>query len=117
VGLMESWDMTMSVLKRGNSKNWYIQFQLKGKTYIRSSRTMDKKAAEQMERDRRRQLHSQEFLGHKERITIRDALQASVPLFTTDTPSVSPSSTANCAPGLLATQWPGHIPPHPANEQ
>ncbi len=41
----------MSVLKRGNSKYWYIQFQLNGRTYIRSSRTMNKKAAEQMETD------------------------------------------------------------------
>ncbi len=64
----------MSVLKRGNSKYWYIQFQLNGKTYIRSSRTTEKRVAEHMERDWRRQLHSEEFLGQKEQITIRDAL-------------------------------------------
>lgn len=65
----------MSVLKRGNSKYWYIQFQFRGKTYIRSAKTTDKRAAEQMERDWRRQLHSQEYLGQKERISIRDALE------------------------------------------
>lgn len=64
----------MSILKRGNSKNWYIQFQLNGKTYIRSSRTTDKKVAEQLERDWRRQLHAQQFLGSKEPIVVRDAL-------------------------------------------
>jgi len=64
----------MSVLKRGNSKYWYIQFQFNGKTHIRSSRTTDKRAAEQMEREMRRQLHAQSYLGQRERITIRDAL-------------------------------------------
>lgn len=65
----------MSILKRGNSKNWYIQFQMNGKTYIRSSRTTDKKVAEQLERDWRRQLHGQQFLGSKDPIVVRDALE------------------------------------------
>ena len=65
----------MGVTKRGNSKYWYIQFQLNGKTYIRSSRTTDKRAAEQMEREWRRQLHAQEYLGHRERVTIRRVLE------------------------------------------
>jgi len=64
----------MSVLKRGNSKNWYIQFQFRGKTYIRSTRTTDKRLAEQMEREWKRQLHANEFLGQKERISIKDAV-------------------------------------------
>ncbi len=64
----------MSILKRGNSKNWYIQFQFKGKTYIRSSRTTDRKAAEQLEREWKRQLHNQEFLGTRERAKIRQVL-------------------------------------------
>ncbi len=65
----------MSILKRGRSKFWYIQFQFKGKTYVKSSKTTDKKAAEQIEREMRRQLHAQEFLGQKERITVREALE------------------------------------------
>lgn len=64
----------MSVLKRGNSKNWYIQFQFRSKTYIRSSRTTDKRLAEQMEREWRRQLHAHEYLGNRERILITDIL-------------------------------------------
>jgi len=65
----------MSVVHRGNSKYWYIQFQLNGQTYIRSSRTTNKKIAEQMEADWRSKLHAQQFLGQKERITLRAALE------------------------------------------
>jgi integrase len=65
----------MSVIKRGNSRNWYIQFQLNGRTYIKSARTTDKRSAEQMEREWRRELHSQTYLGRKERITIEKALE------------------------------------------
>jgi integrase len=64
----------MSVLKRGNSKFWYIQFQFQGKTYIRSSRTIIKRIAEQMELDWKSKLHAQQFLGQKERIGFFEAL-------------------------------------------
>ena len=39
----------MSIVKRGNSKYWYMQFQFNGEMYIRSTRTTNKKTAEQME--------------------------------------------------------------------
>ena len=65
----------MSIVKRGNSQFWYIQFQLNGRTYIRSSRTTAKKVAEQMESDWRSKLHAQQFLGQKDRITLRAALE------------------------------------------
>ena len=55
----------MSVLKRGNSKNWYIQFQFKGKTYVKSSQTTDKRIAERMEREWKVKIHSQVILGSK----------------------------------------------------
>ncbi len=58
----------MSVLKRDGSKNWYIQFQFHGKTYIKSSRSTDKRTAERMEREWKVKLHSQRFLGQKEGI-------------------------------------------------
>lgn len=64
----------MSVMKRGNSRYWYIQFQMNGKTYIRSSRTTNKKLAEQMETEWKAKLHAQEFLGRKDRITVRAAI-------------------------------------------
>lgn len=65
----------MSIIKRGNSKCWYIQFQLNGRTYIRSSRTTVKKLAEQMEADWRVKLHAQQFMGKKQRITLRAAVE------------------------------------------
>lgn len=65
----------MSVTKRGNSNYWYIQFQMNGQTYIRSSRTTNKKAAEQMEVELKAKLHAQQFLGQKDRITLRAAIE------------------------------------------
>lgn len=64
----------MSVVKRGNSQYWYIQFQLNGHTYIRSARTTNKKAAEQMETEWKAKLHAQQFLGRKERISLQAAI-------------------------------------------
>ncbi|MEL4181675.1 tyrosine-type recombinase/integrase [Roseateles sp. PN1] len=65
----------MAIVKRSNSPNWYIQFQLNGTTYIRSSRTTTKKVAEQMEIDWKAKLHGQQFLGHRERMTVRQAME------------------------------------------
>jgi integrase len=64
----------MTVMKRGNSKYWYVQFQLNGQTFIRSSRTTNKKAAEQIETEWRVKLHAQQFLGHRERLSVRQAI-------------------------------------------
>jgi len=65
----------MSIVKRGNSKFWYIQFQMNGKTFIRSSRTTIKKAAEQMEAEWKVKIHAQQFLGQKEQVTLREAIE------------------------------------------
>lgn len=65
----------MSIVKRGNSQFWYIQFQLNGQTYIRSSRTTNKKLAEQMETDWRAKLHAQQFLGKREAISLGEAIK------------------------------------------
>jgi integrase len=64
----------MGVVKRGNSKYWYIQFQVLGQTYIKSSRTTNKRAAELMEADWRSRLHAQNYLGHRPSISLREAL-------------------------------------------
>src|SRR5450756_408558 len=63
----------MSVVKRGSSKNWYIHFQFNGQAYIRSSRTTNRKIAEQMEIEWKAKLHSQQYQGRKQRITLADA--------------------------------------------
>lgn len=65
----------MSIVKRGNSRYWYIQFQLNGKTYIRSSRTTNKKVAEQMEVEWKAKVHAQRFLGTREQIPLAEAIQ------------------------------------------
>jgi len=64
----------MTVTKRSNSPNWYIQFQFNGRTYVRSSRTTSKKAAEQMEVEWKAKLHAAQFLGHREQLTVRQAV-------------------------------------------
>lgn len=70
------WATGMSVLRRGNSRYWYVQFQFQGRTFIRSAKTTDKRVAEQLEREWRRELHARAFLGKRERVTIADAVAA-----------------------------------------
>ncbi len=65
----------MSVVKRGNSKNWYIHFQFNGETFIKSSRTTIKKVAEQMEIELKAKLHAETYQGRKQRITLSEAFE------------------------------------------
>lgn len=65
----------MGVIKRGNSKYWYIQFQHNGKTFIKSSKTTDRKLAEIMEADWRKRLILNEVVGIKDRIDFDDILK------------------------------------------
>jgi len=64
----------MSVLKRGNSKFWYIQFQFQGKTYIKSSKSTDKRIAQRVEREWKVKVHSQQYMGEKESISFREIM-------------------------------------------
>lgn len=63
----------MSIVKRNNSKYWYMHFQFDGQIYIRSSRTTNKKIAEQMEIEFKAKLHSQSYQGRKQRISLAEA--------------------------------------------
>ena len=65
----------MSIVKRGNSKYWYMHFQFNGQIYIRSTRTTNKKTAEQMEIEWKAKLHSYQYQGRKQRITLANAFQ------------------------------------------
>ena len=38
----------MTLVRRANSKHWYVQFQLKHQMIIRSTRTADKRTAERV---------------------------------------------------------------------
>jgi integrase len=64
----------MTILRRGNSPNWYVQFQIGGKTIIRSARSTSRKVAEQLEAQLRTQAHARIFLGHKPSLSLGDAL-------------------------------------------
>lgn len=68
----------MGIVKRPNSKYWYVQFRMDGKHYIRSSKTTDKRVAEQLEAKWRTEIVRSEYLGVKDRITLEDACNALV---------------------------------------
>ena len=64
----------MPLVKRGNSRFWYVQFQLNGRTFVRSTRTTDRKAAEKVEAQAKAEAYSEGVLGKKKQITVSDAL-------------------------------------------
>ena len=65
----------MAVTRRHGSKYWYIQFQYNGRTYLKSSKTIDKQLAEQLEANWRKQLIEQDQMGVKAPIEIDKAFQ------------------------------------------
>jgi integrase len=65
----------VSIFKRNGEGNFYIQFNFNGKTYIKSSKTTNRKVAEKMERDWKAEIHAQQELGERQRITLKDALE------------------------------------------
>jgi integrase len=52
-----------------------MHFQLNGKIFIRSSRTTNKKIAEQMEIELKAKLHSYQYQGRKQRLTLAEAFE------------------------------------------
>lgn len=73
VSISNPYGAAMSIVKRGNSKFYYMHFQFDGQIYIRSTRTTNKKVAEQMEIELKAKLHSHLYQGRKQRITLADA--------------------------------------------
>jgi len=65
----------MSVNKRPGSPFWYIQFQYNGQTYIKSSKTTDKKLAAKLETQWRSELIQQQQLGVKQALSVKEAFQ------------------------------------------
>ncbi len=65
----------MTLVRRANSKHWYVQFQLKHQTVIRSTRTTDKRTAERVAAKIRAEAHERIVLGKKKQITLGEALQ------------------------------------------
>lgn len=65
----------MGLIKRGNSKFWYIQFQMDGQTHIKSTKTTDKRLAEALEAQYRTQVIRNEHLGIKDRVRLTEAFE------------------------------------------
>jgi len=64
----------MPLVKRGNSRFWYVQFQLNHRTFVRSTRTTDRKIAEKLEAKYKAEAHADGVLGKKRMISLADAL-------------------------------------------
>ena len=95
----------MSVFKRGGAGNYYIQFNYRGKTYVKSSRTTNKRTAERMEREWRDQIHAMLEMGERQRITLKEALEGYATA-RADTPSAR-YSASNVV--LLNEKFPTHL--------
>ena len=64
----------MPLVKRGNSKFWYVQFQIDHRTFIRSTRTTDRKVAEKLEAQFRAEAHAEGVMGRKKPISLEQAI-------------------------------------------
>lgn len=95
----------MSVYKRGGKGNYYIQFNYRGKTYIRSSRTSNKRTAERMERDWRDQVHAMMEMGERSRLTLKEALNG----YVKDRANTSSAKHALQSARLLNAKFPTYL--------
>ena len=66
----------MSISKRPGSPFWYIQFQYNGKSYIKSSKTTDKKLATKLETQWRSELIQQQQFGFTPTLSLIEAFQS-----------------------------------------
>lgn len=64
----------MAVYKRNGSKNYYCEFQIDGKVYVRSSGTANKGLARRFEHNLREAIYRQQRLGDLPSISIQDAI-------------------------------------------
>lgn len=60
----------MSIYKLKGEKHYRIQFRLNNRTYVKSSKTADKRVAERMESEWKAQIHAGLFLKEKQPITV-----------------------------------------------
>lgn len=60
----------MPVFKPKDSRFYRIQFDINGRTYVKSAKTTDKRIAEKMEAKWRAEIHSQKYLGERQEITL-----------------------------------------------
>lgn len=62
----------MGLIKRNNSKYWYSQFIVNGKLHLQSTKTTDKKLAEQIEIKLKNDVLYRQSFGMKESIKVKD---------------------------------------------
>lgn len=65
----------MGIVKRNNSKFWYAQFRIDGKMYVHSTKTTDRKLAEQIEIKLKNDVLHRQVFGVKERIRVFDLVE------------------------------------------
>ena len=64
----------MSLVKRPNSRFWYVQFQINHVTVVRSTRTTDRRIAEKVALRVRADAHAEIVLGRRNPMTLEHAL-------------------------------------------
>ena len=64
----------MAVYKSKADPYYRIQFRLNNRTYVKSSKTPDKRVAERMESEWKTRIHGRQYLGEREDITVRQLL-------------------------------------------
>lgn len=64
----------MSLIKRQNSKFWHVQFQVDNQTFVRSTRSTDRRAAEKIALKIRQDATTERFLGTVKTTTLQAAL-------------------------------------------
>lgn len=65
----------MSLVKRPNSRYWYVQFQLQHRLVVRSTRTTDRRVAEKVAAKVRAEAHAELVLGVRKPLTVGDAVR------------------------------------------
>ena len=64
----------MPLVRRNNSKFWYAQFQIEGRTYVKSTKTSDRKTALKIETKLRSDAHAGVLLNQRKKTTFGEAL-------------------------------------------
>lgn len=66
----------MPVYRSKGDTYYRIQFRLNNQTFVKSSKTSDKRVAERMEAEWKAEIHARQYLGVREEITVRQILES-----------------------------------------
>ncbi|WP_052017465.1 hypothetical protein [Nitratireductor aquibiodomus] len=65
----------MTLIKRPNSRFWYVQFQIDNQTFVRSTKTADRKVASKIADKIRSDVQQSMLLGQTKTITFGEAMR------------------------------------------